>query len=272
MQILLKPLISLVLLLTLFITCQLSADQKALDGKSIMEKTLNAYYYAQNDGKAHVFMRLVNKEGKERIRDFTMLRLDKEDGGEQYYYAYFTKPPDVNRTVFMVWKHIDRDDDRWLYLPAIDLVKRISANDKRSSYVGSDFTYEDVSGRHLNDDEHTLVKEEAVNGKNAYLIKSTPKDKDEVEFSYRLVWSDKQTFLTLKVEYYNRRGELYKEMITNKIEIIEGTPTVTKATMKDLKGGHYTEIEFKKIDYNVGLKKNIFAERYLRKPPVKWIR
>ena len=265
-------LVSSALLLALFIPCKILAEQKPLDGKIIIKKALNAYYYAQNDGKADVFMRLVNKEGKERIRDFTMLRLDKEDGGEQYYYAYFTKPPDVNRTVFMVWKHIDRDDDRWLYLPAIDLVKRISANDKRSSFVGSDFTYEDVSGRHLNDDEHTLIKEEIIKGKNAYLIKSMPKDKDEVEFSHRLVWSDKQTFLTLKVEYYNRRGELYKQMITDKIEVIEETPTVTKATMKDLKGKHYTEIEFKKIDYNVGLNKNIFKERYLRKPPMKWIR
>lgn len=260
------------LLLLFIFPHQLTAEKKSLDGKSIMEKTLNAYYYAQNDGKAQVFMRLVNKEGKERIRDFAMLRLDKEDGGEQYYYAYFTKPPDVNRTVFMVWKHINRDDDRWLYLPAIDLVKRISANDKRSSFVGSDFTYEDVSGRHLDDDNHTLVKEEVINAKSTYVIKSIPKDKDEVEFSYRLVWSDKQTFLTLKVEYYNRRGELYKQMITDKIEVIEGTPTVTKATMKDLTGGHYTEIEFKKIDYNVGLKANIFEERYLRKPPIKWIK
>jgi len=264
--------ISLGLFLISFSPYQLRAEQKLLDGKSIMEKTLNAYYYAQNDGKAEVFMRLVNKEGKERIRNFTMLRLDKEDGGGQYYYAYFIEPPDVNRTVFMVWKHIDRDDDRWLYLPAIDLVKRISANDKRSSYVGSDFTYEDVSGRHLHDDEHTLIREEVINGKNTFVIKSIPKDKDEVEFSYRLVWSDKQTFLTLKVEYYNRRGELYKQMITDKIEIIEGTPTVTKATMKDIKGGHYTELEFKKIDYNVGLNESIFAERYLRKPPIKWIR
>lgn len=271
MKTLLKAFVSLGLLLTL-IPLRLLAEQKLPDGTSIMGKTLNAYYYAQNDGQAEVFMRLVNSEGKERIRDFTMLRLDKEDGGEQYYYAYFTKPPDVNRTVFMVWKHIDRDDDRWLYLPAIDLVKRISANDKRSSYVGSDFTYEDVSGRHLHDDDHTLIKEDAIHGKDAFVIKSIPKDKDEVEFSYRLVWSDKQTFLPLKVEYYNRRGELYKEMITEKIDTIEGTPTVTRATMKDLKGGHYTEIEFKKIDYNVGLKENVFAERYLRKPPIQWIR
>jgi len=264
--------ISLGLFLISFFPYQLRAEQKLLDGKSIMEKTLNTYYYAQNDGRAEVFMRLVNKEGKERIRDFTMLRLDKEDGGEQYYYAYFIKPPDVNRTVFMVWKHIDRDDDRWLYLPAIDLVKRISANDKRSSYVGSDFTYEDVSGRHLHDDEHTLIKKEVINGKNTFVVKSIPKDKDEVEFSYRLVWSDTQTFLPLKVEYYNRRGELYKQMTTDKIDIIEGTPTVTKATMKDLAGEHFTEIEFKKIDYNVGLNENIFVERYLRKPPIKWIR
>jgi outer membrane lipoprotein-sorting protein len=138
--------------------------------------------------------------------------------------------------------------------------------------VGSDFTYEDISGRHLDEDEHSLIKEEAVNGKNAFVIKSTPKDKDEVEYSYRLIWSDKQTFLTLKVEYYNKRNELYKQMINDRIEVIEGTPTITRGTMKDIKRGHHTEIEFKKVHYNVGLKANIFKERYLRKPPIKWIK
>ena len=139
------------------------------NARKIMERTLNSYYYARNDVKANIYMRLVNREGKQRIREFTMLRMDKEEGGEQYYYAYFNKPPDVRRTIFMVWKHIDSDDDRWLYLPAIDLVKRISANDKLSSFVGSDFTYEDVSGRHLDDDEHTLVREEAIEGRKAYV-------------------------------------------------------------------------------------------------------
>jgi outer membrane lipoprotein-sorting protein len=242
------------------------------NARKIMEKTLNSYYYARNDGKADIYMRLVNKQGKERIREFIMLRLDKEEGGEQYYYAYFNKPPDVRRTVFMVWKHIDRDDDRWLYLPAIDLLKRISANDKRSSFVGSDFTYEDVSGRHLDDDEHTLLREEAIEGRNAYVIKSTPKDKGEVEFSYRLIWSDKETFLSLRVEHYNRRGELYKTLETKKIENIEGTPTVTEAVMKDLTTGHFTELKVSKIDYDVGLSTDVFQERFLRRPPRRWIK
>ena len=238
----------------------------------IMEKTLNSYYYARDDGKANIYMRLFNKEGKERVREFTMLRLDKEEGGEQYYYAYFNKPPDIRRTVFMVWKHIDREDDRWLYLPAIDLVKRISASDKRSSFVGSDFTYEDVSGRHLDDDEHTLVREETVEGRNAYVIKSVPKDKGKAEFSYRLIWSDKETFLSLRVEHYNRRGELYKTLETKKIENIKGTPTVTEAVMKDLTTGHFTELKVSKIDYDVGLSTDVFQERYLRSPPRRWIK
>jgi len=87
----------------------------------VAEKTLNAYYYAQNDARAEIHMRLVNKDGREKIRDFTMLRLDGQDSGEQFYYSYFHNPPDVRRTVFMVWKHMEKDDDRWLYLPAIDL-------------------------------------------------------------------------------------------------------------------------------------------------------
>ena len=114
-------------------------------------------YYVGDDGRAEVHMNLVDKKGRERVRQFTMLRWDKEDGGEQRYYTYFQKPADVRRTTFMVIKHQNKDDDRWIYIPAVDLVRRISANDKNSSFVGSDFSYEDVSGRHWLDDTHELA-------------------------------------------------------------------------------------------------------------------
>ena len=103
----------------------------------------------------------------------------------------------------MVWKHIKADDDRWLYLPALDLVKRIAASDERTSFVGSDFFYEDVSGRGLDEDVHELLE----TSDNYFVIKNTPKRPDDVEFSYYKMWIHKKTFLPIKTEYFDKTGE-----------------------------------------------------------------
>ncbi|NIT51835.1 MAG: outer membrane lipoprotein-sorting protein, partial [Phycisphaerae bacterium] len=71
-------------------------------------------------------MKLLSKNGKERTRELTMLRLNMEEGWEQKYYMYFHRPADVRAMTFMVWKYTGRDDDRWLYVPSIKLVKRIA--------------------------------------------------------------------------------------------------------------------------------------------------
>ena len=117
--------------------------------ESIMKKYQKAFYYAGKDMKAKVLMTLINKQGKMRTRELVMLRKNMGKNGEQKYFMYFNSPADVRRTTFMVWKYPERDDDRWLFIPAINLVNRIAANDNRSSFVGSDFTYEDISGRDL---------------------------------------------------------------------------------------------------------------------------
>ena len=92
---------------------------------------------------------------------------------------FFSRPADVRDTVFRVVKQVNDDDDRWLYLPDLDLVKRISAGDKRTSFVGSHFFYEDVSGRNTELDSYELVSE----NKDSYVLKGTAKDPGNVEFS-----------------------------------------------------------------------------------------
>ena len=108
-----------------------------------------------------------------------MLRLDNEEGGDQKYYTYFKKPSDVSRMTFMVHKSNRRQRHaRWIYVPAVDLVKPISADDKNSSFVGSDFSYEDVSGRHWNEDNHTLTvvgdSDSLLTASAVYVIESVP--------------------------------------------------------------------------------------------------
>ena len=246
--------------------------QEAPDARTVMNEMLMAYYYPGQDAKSEIFMRIVNRQGQRRERRLAMLRLDKTDGGEQSYYIYFHEPADVQGMSFLVLKHPGRDDDRWLYIPSIDLVKRIATSDKRTSFAGSDFTYEDVSGRDLDEDEYELVGQETLGERTAFVVKSTPKRSGDVEFSYRKLWIDKATHLPLKVEHYDLKGTLYRVYETQEIQTIQGTPTVTKAVMKDLGSGHETEITIKAISYDVGLAPDLFQERLLRRPPSQWIR
>lgn len=256
----------------------LQAAMDVPDARPIIEKMLHNYYYSNTDGRSHAVMEIVSRNGQKRTRDFVILRKNIPDSLDQFYYVYFYEPSDVRGVVFMVNKHIDRDDDRWLYLPAIDLVRRISANDKRSSFVGSDFTYEDVSGRRLNDDQYEYVGEESFNDssglgtRTAIIIKAVPKEKSLVEFSYRKVWVDKEYLLPLKVEHYNKRDELYKVFLALTIETIQDTPTIIKGVMRDLESKGETTMEFKEVEYDLGITDDIFTERYLRRPPGEWIK
>jgi predicted RND superfamily exporter protein/outer membrane lipoprotein-sorting protein len=244
------------------------ASAADVDPVEIMKTAHMKLYYAGDDGVATVNMRLVDKKGRERVREFTMLRWDEEDGGEQRYYTYFYKPNDVRRTAFMVIKHQEKDDDRWIYVPAVDLVRRLSANDKNSSFVGSDFSYEDVSGRHWMDDTHEFLREDELDGKAVYVIKSVPKE--DAKWDYRISYIDKEQMLPLKEEYFEKEN-MTRLFTADKIEEIDGIVTVSQRTMKDVKKNHYTTVEFTDVKYNVGVSPDIFAERYLKNPPREYI-
>lgn len=240
----------------------------AMDVAQIVEKANLASYYGGDDGKARARMVITDKSGSERSREFTILRKDKTDGGDQFFYLYFHKPGDVKKTVFMVHKHVGGEDDRWLYLPALDLVKRIAASDKRTSFVGSNFFYEDVSGRSIADDAHELVEETDEH----YVLLNTPKEPGSVEFSSYKMWIDKATFLPVKAHYEDKQGNLYREVEALKIEDVGGIPTVMESRVKDLVSGSETVMTFSKVQYNAGLAESLFTERYLRKPPRKHIK
>ena len=171
------------------VTAGISAQEQ--NAEELMKNAHLNMYYAGDDGIAEVTMTIVNSKGKERLREFSMLRMDLVDGGRQNYYTYFKKPHDVSRLTFMVHKMPEASDNRWLYIPSVDLVKRISADDKNSSFVGSDFTYEDVSGRHWSEDNHTLLGEDTYNGRAVYKVESVPKEKYK-GFSRKVTLIDKE--------------------------------------------------------------------------------
>lgn len=255
--------------LSLFAADEPNSTQGTPDVQTIVDKANIVAYYQGDDGKAKVNMVITDKQGQKREREFIILRKDIKDGGDQKYYVYFLKPADVRKMVFMVHKHTEMktDDDRWLYLPSLDLVKRIAASDKRTSFVGSDFLYEDVSGRSLEEDTHELIK----TTDELFVVKNVPKQPDAVEFSYYNVSIDRKNFVPMKMEYYDKGGKLYRTIESVKVEEIQGFPTVVKSVVSDLRTGSKTEMEFSDVKYNINLE-DIFTERYLRRPPREAIR
>ncbi len=246
-----------------------SASAKDLSVDDVVARTNKASYYQGKDGRAKVTMTIVDKKGSKRTRQFTVLRRNAGDvGGDQSFYVYFHKPADVAKMVFIAHKKVKSEDDRWLYLPGLDLVKRIAASDERTSFVGSDFFYEDVSGRSPSKDEHELIE----SSKSYYVLKHTPKNVGSVEFAYYKMWVHRRTFLPTKVEYYNKAGKKYRVMTVDAVADVQGFKTVTKATMESLSSGTKTIVEYKDVQYDVGLPSKVFTERYLRRAPLKYLK
>lgn len=235
----------------------------------IVKKANHMAYYQGQDGKARVKMAITDDQGRTRNKEFTILRKNMDDTDQQQrFFVYFHQPADERATVFMVWKHVDKDDDRWLYLPALGHVKRIAASDERTSFVGSDFFYEDVSGRNPEEDSHELVKTDDT----YYVVKSTPKpeDKSKVEFDSFTSYIHKATFIPVSIQF-ERGGRVYREAKVLSVKDIQGFKTVVKSSMKDHDRGSETVLDYSTVEYNTGLPDDIFTERYLRNPPQEHI-
>ncbi len=240
-----------------------AAPTARADVADVVRRANHAAFYAGDDGRARARMVITDARGRRRIRQFTMLRRDVTDGGDQFYLVVFSRPADVRGTVFLVRKHVGRDDDRWLYLPGLDLVKRIAAGDRRTSFVGSHFVYEDVSGRDPSEDTHELVAEDDT----TWVLRNVPREPGSVEFASWRVWVDKRTNLPMRAEYVDASGTVYRRMEVLEVKTIDGHPTATRMRMSDLRNGGHTVITFRNVAYDVGIPEDVFTERSLRNPP-----
>ncbi len=261
------------LLITLSIMLSVSS-LFSINADEVIKKAHLASYYQGNDGSAQLLMKVYAKGAQKPIRKlFYMLRLDLEEGGKQMFYTYFVRPTDIKRTTFLVHKYINKDDYRRLYIPASDKIIPIAGSRKQDPFMGSDFTYEDVSGRHYTKDTHKLSGEENFEGKACYVTESIPKVK-EAKTARMKAWIDKNSFIPLKVEFYNHNGKVYRVYRSEKVETIGGFPTIMKRIMTSPLEGTRTEmvVNPKKVKYNLNLKKDLFGERSLKNPPVQYMK
>ncbi|MBI4831919.1 MAG: outer membrane lipoprotein-sorting protein [Candidatus Lindowbacteria bacterium] len=161
-----------------------------------------------------------------------------------------------------------RDDDQWLYLPALRKVRRISASDQGDNFMGTDFTYEDIRSEKLDQHQYTVARSETIDGHDCYVIEAVPsteKQKKESGYSRREIWVRKDIFLTVQTKYYDKKGEHFKTEV--RTDVVEVCPNIYRPNfmeMKNLKTKHTTQLGFDERKINKGLNDTIFTERELQ--------
>ncbi len=235
-------------------------NAQSLTGREIMDKVYNRP--SGDDQISDLTMTLINKSGQTRVRK--LKQLIKDDGKVEKKIMFFIAPADVKNTSFMNWSYDDSDksDDQWIYLPAIKRVKRISSDDKSDYFMGSDFTYDDLGDRKLDDDTHKLLREETLEGKDCYVVESVPKDEDYM-YSKTITWVMKDNYLGLKKEFYDEDGELLKILHVDKYKDFSGIWIIEKLVMKNVQNNHETIMELSNIKINTGIPDSKFTQRMM---------
>ena len=223
------------------------------------------------DSRATVQLALYDRHGRARERTLTMLSKRGAGAGEQAgdkVLTRFTFPDDIKGTSFLVWEHPQGEDERFLYLPALGRVRRIAGGEAQESFVGTDFSYEDIGGREFDDYIYVLLDENASwrapDGKlyPAYRLESRRK---EANAKYPRVVSliTKDSFVVVAAEVFNRRNEREKTYVVKRMERVQNIWTSLEAEMSNLLERTRTTLVISSIEYNVGLKDAEFSRRAL---------
>lgn len=230
-----------------------------MSGKELAQKV----YDRENgdDSTAHMIMKLINKRGHERIRDFTSY--SKDYGSLIKQLIRFTSPADIEGTGFLSFEREDEATEQFLYLPALRRTRRIVSSQKDHRFVNTDFTYEDMERRRVEDYAHTISGEEKKHGRDCWILESRTKEKTDSQYLLVKSWVAKEIYVPLFVEYYSKKGKLIKQYSVAKLEKIQGIWTEIEVVMIDLDREHRTLIKVKDIKYNSNLPDDTFTRRNL---------
>ncbi len=186
-----------------------------------------------------------------------------EEGDLESTLMVFRSPATVANTRFLQKQNDGRDDDKWIYLPALKRVRRIASSDGDKSFMGTDMTYSDMDTREVSQDTHDLLGEERVGSWDCYKVKGQAVDPEDSQYSYRVTWFDKATWYPVKVEMYDREQKLLKVMTVEKLEQISGYWTPMEVKMSNVQTGHSTVVSMVKIVFDEPISDRLFTTNYL---------
>jgi len=237
-----------------------------LTGEEIIKKSRDLIYQVE-DQKNTVNLLLIERDGSKKkiiaTRFWKNYRSKKGVDSKMLLITEF--PPDSRGISFLIWDYSKKNkgDDLWLYLPALRMVRRISAQDQNDAFLGSDLTFGDMGQRRLDEDVHTFLKEEAYRGTPVYLVESAPIEKSSI-YSKKTSWISKKDWTVLKIDYYDRNKKLLKRQ-TIDWQTVNGLFVWKETNVTNVQNGHRTLFGVGDLEVNIGLQDGDFTERTLKR-------
>lgn len=236
-----------------------------LDGREIMERV--DHRQRGPDQRLRMTWHLREPSGRERVRETRSYWRDYRDADSKLRskrLIVFDAPPDVRETALLVWSYRSAgvDDDRWIYLPALRKVRRVAGADRGRSFTGSEFSYDDLGDRELDEDTHVLLRSEDASGRELYVVESSARDPDS-PYARRVQWIDALNFTIPRIEYYDDHDRLGKVLHIEWREV-GGVWDWRYLRMENVRSGRSTEVEVTEVVHGLGLPDDAFSESALR--------
>ncbi|WP_298421161.1 outer membrane lipoprotein-sorting protein [uncultured Kordia sp.] len=262
-----KTIISVLVFILTINSSSIFAQQTLMDGQLIAKKT-----HERNEGislKRNLIMELKDKRGKIRTRKTTALR--KYFGKEKRLAIFYETPSSVKGTAFLTFDYPEasKDDDQWLYLPALRKTRRISAANRGDYFLGTDLTYEDIKLEtkiSKEDYNYTTIGIEKIDNHDCYIIEAIPKNdatKKELGYSKVKFWVDSKLWMMRKSESWDVAGNFLKTVKISDIKKVQNIWTISHILVINHKTKHETIFKFENNDYQTELSDDYFTEEAL---------
>ncbi|SEK47833.1 Protein of unknown function [Aquimarina amphilecti] len=259
--------ILLIVMFAIFLNPFAGISQELMNGQLIAQKTND-----RNEGvslKRDLIMELKDKRGKTRVRKTVALR--KYFGKEKRLVIFYKTPTSVKGTAFLTFDYPDatKDDDQWLYLPALRKTRRISAANRGDYFLGTDLTYEDIKLETKisnNDYNYKTMGREKIDGHDCYVIEAIPKDasiEKELGYSKAKFWIDSQIWMMRKSESWDTAGNFLKTVKVSDIKKVQNIWTIHHINVVNHKTKHQTTFKFENNDYDAALGDDYFTKEAL---------
>ncbi|MBF0160035.1 MAG: outer membrane lipoprotein-sorting protein [Magnetococcales bacterium] len=223
------------------------------------------------DAKAELTMVLTDSSGGQRVRKLVMMTKLEANGLDNMRLLRFTAPADIKGTVTLLIEQRNQDDDMWIYLPALKKVRRLVADNKRDSFVGSDLTFGDIIGHKPIDWSHQKVREDTVDGRAVSVIESLPRN-DRVRsssgYSKRITWVDRESCLALKTDYWDEAGQMMKSILASQIKLVDEIGhkwQFMHVEASNQQSSHRTMLNFDHYAANQGLTDELFTPQAMER-------
>ena len=257
------------IILTSFLVISLIANAQQFTAREIVTKAVTA---VQLEGSESIStLTIIDKKGRKRLRKMTQASKIYNNGDVEKRIIKFLEPADVLGTGLLTFDYKNKNDDMWLYMPALRKTRRIVSSEKSKSFMGSEFSYSDLTPPKMDDFSFKLLPDEEIDGVDCYKIEMLPNNDliaDENGFSKKLSWFGKNDLVIRKSVYYNLYGELEKVLLSKDIKELDKTNRrfrPMEMIMENILNNRKSIMKMDQIIFNPNVKDEYFETSYLEK-------